>query len=311
MNLSFRTGSFLFTLNLLILLLGVTSCQKDILIKETGEVKTVVSCDFSPDHTIEVGLNNSKLLTSNNVSQPIDNAQISLVHQDSVVDLLSYDLWDKKYTSTLGYLPEKGEKYTLKVEVTGEKIILATDSIPQTSFVFIDHVFITKRTTSFIEFGFSVSDMSSEEGFFQISFYEKVFLTNSTLDSLLFTEQIDNFQINDCNMDFENEPTTSGLKLINGMGYLFDDSDLCNTNKLVFVRIPFDEFNQNPSNNIFSEISVELRTVSNNYYKFYKDITEQLDNENPIAFPVSVHNNVIEGIGNFSGYSTERSCLRL
>ena len=314
MNSNFNINTIFHLFFFLGLILGIISCEKDIKIDEkTNVFRTVVNGVFMPQQPWEVHVSKSKELSAPSQQNIIDDAQVKIFKKDTqLVDFLNYDPQTKSYLSTNGYYPEIGEEYNLEVHISGEKKISSSDIVPDTSIVFATNVYETLKTPSFVEFSFSLEDRSIEDGYYQLAFLEKVYGIDSFPRRLLRINPISNLIINDYNDDFDTEPTTSGVKLINSMGYLYDDSDLIGSApKVIFVRMPLDDLEHAPRRFIVSEISVELRSVSFNYYKFYKDVTEQVNNENPIAFPVSVHNNVIEGIGNFSSYSSVSSVLRM
>ncbi len=313
MNINFKKISVLPSL-LFLVYIGISlGCEKGILIEGNSDYKTVVFGEFYPENPWEVQVLKSKSPYGGQDQEPIPDAQVKIFDDDTIeIDELWYHPVFKNYVSTSGHLPQVNEEYTLQVQITGEKIITAKDQIPDTAFVFVDSLFKTNMTSTYVELGFSISDIEVEEGFFLLTFHENVLSSSVSPYALIKTNQITDFLINDHNTDFDTEPMTSGIKLVNNSGYLYDDTDLVGSNsKQIYVRIPLNALEHNPANNIVSEISVELRTTSYNFYQFCKDVTEQVGSENPIASPVSIHNNITEGVGNFSSYSFVKCSLIL
>jgi|GEM_PF-4500135 len=312
MSVNFKNTFNLLPLFFLILIWLSLGCDKDLRVYSNTEFKTVVLGTIQPDQNWKITIAKSKNFAPKSRQTAVDDAQVTILNQDSIVDVLLYNPIDSSFESSLGHLPKSGEEYTIDVQITGEKTVSAKDKIPEIAFVFIDSIFLSSQTTSFLEFGFSITDTNPYEGYFQLSFFEKVYDKSSASPSLLAIKAIENYLINDFDNQFDSEPKTSGIKLINNMGYLYKDDDLSDIpSKTIYVRVPIQELEHNTANNISSEIFIDLRTVSDNYYYFYSDVTEQVGSENPIAFPVSVHNNIYEGIGNFSSYSVVNCILKL
>lgn len=312
MNVNFRKISFLPSLIVLVFIWTLVGCEKDLYIEESNEKRTVINGTFNPNSLWEINVSKSKNIIKDTTTDfIIRDAVVKVLENNLLVDSLIFSPPNNSYRSTLGHYPEINKEYKLQVEITGEKKITAMDEVPDTSILFSENAQLTSQTTSFVEFRFSIADMEIEHGFFHLAFFENVYNSNNP-NTILRVNQLDDFLINDYNDNFNTEPNTTGIKLINSLGYLYDDTDLNGTaGKVIYVRVPFDALEQGSSNNLKSEICIELRTTSFNYYKFYKDLTEQVNSENPIAFPVSVHNNINDGIGNFSSYSSVKSCLKL
>lgn len=83
-------------------------------------------------------------------------------------------------------------------------------------------------------------------------------------------------------------------------GVLIDGQDLDLNKPLVF---DFQDWEIN--NNNLIRVYVELRTISEEYYKYHSSLTRQLIiRQDPFAEPVTIFNNIEGGFGNFSGFSS-------
>jgi hypothetical protein len=63
---------------------------------------------------------------------------------------------------------------------------------------------------------------------------------------------------------------------------------------------------------LFGQLFVELRTISEDYYRFYSSVGRQQDNPGPpYSEPVIVFTNVEDGRGIFAGYNSARDSIRV
>ena len=61
-------------------------------------------------------------------------------------------------------------------------------------------------------------------------------------------------------------------------------------------------------NNDLTRVFVELRSITEDYYKYHSSLTRQLIvRQDPFAEPVTIYNNIEGGYGNFSGFSPDIS----
>lgn len=90
-------------------------------------------------------------------------------------------------------------------------------------------------------------------------------------------------------------------------GVLLDKEDLTEGEPLTF------EFKDwAVDNNNLIKVFVELRTITEGYYKYHSSLARQLNiRQDPFAEPVSIFNNIDGGYGNFSGFSPATSFFDL
>ncbi len=82
-------------------------------------------------------------------------------------------------------------------------------------------------------------------------------------------------------------------------GVLIDKEDLDQNQPLSF---DFDDFILD--NNKLIKVTVELRSITAEYYKYHSTLTRQLQLiKDPFAEPVTIFNNIEGGYGNFSGFT--------
>ncbi|HUR30086.1 MAG TPA: DUF4249 family protein, partial [Saprospiraceae bacterium] len=59
-------------------------------------------------------------------------------------------------------------------------------------------------------------------------------------------------------------------------------------------------------NNDLTRVFIELRSITEDYYKYHSSLTRQLIvRQDPFAEPVTIYNNIEGGYGNFSGFSPD------
>ena len=84
-------------------------------------------------------------------------------------------------------------------------------------------------------------------------------------------------------------------------GILIDREDLTKGEPLTFDFVDYIV-----SDNELKEVFVELRTITESYYKYHSSLARQLIvRQDPFAEPVTIFNNIEGGYGNFSGFSPE------
>ena len=84
-------------------------------------------------------------------------------------------------------------------------------------------------------------------------------------------------------------------------GILIDKEDLTKGEPLTFDFVDYIV-----SDNELKEVFVELRTITESYYKYHSSLARQLIvRQDPFAEPVTIFNNIEGGYGNFSGFSPE------
>ena len=64
----------------------------------------------------------------------------------------------------------------------------------------------------------------------------------------------------------------------------------------------------NPNFGMRNVITAEVRQVSMDYYEYFKTLSIQQEiRDDPFTTEINIYNNIIGGLGNFSGYATVKS----
>ncbi len=116
---------------LLLLLFGVLSCEKTILIDtQDGDTKIVMNGIITPDYGLWLNLSRSISPSEPLASsyKPIINGIVTYFKSDSLVNTISQNSSGNYYDTT--YLPEPGAPYTIQVNVPGLPQAFAQVTIP-------------------------------------------------------------------------------------------------------------------------------------------------------------------------------------
>jgi len=85
-------------------------------------------------------------------------------------------------------------------------------------------------------------------------------------------------------------------------GFLFAATKEASDEKELMIHIPNPETN-NTNSDIIYNYEVELHNVSADYYRYHESVQAQLSNQNHLADPSLIYNNLEGGFGNFSAYN--------
>ena len=300
--------SILFSLFLL-----VSTCEKEVKLN-IAEVdsKLAILCDFSPDEPFVLELSKSKSINSTSLgSNFIDNADVQLCVNNQVIETISRlntsTDGNSKYKSSVA-LPQIKQVYTLKVEVDGLEPITATSSIPEAVEISHSNIgeinsFITddNETVRYeVRVGVQLEDPANETNYYQISFYQEVVSSQpSVQENEIKIIPNEGYSLIDSDL-------TNNFNLIDG-GVLFKDLTFNGTTK-EFVFQPLFYYKPQDLNTVTTStpvnIIIELRSVSEEYYKYYTSVYRQSSQDNtPFSNPSVIYSNIKNGYGIFAGYS--------
>ncbi|MFK7772946.1 MAG: DUF4249 domain-containing protein [Saprospiraceae bacterium] len=305
------------TLHIFILLnlfLLVTTCEKEVQLNiEEVDSKLAILCDFSPDEPFVLELSKSKSINSTKLGNNIiNNADIQICVNNEVIETIlplntSSDA-NSKYQSIVA-LPKIKQVYTLKVEVDGLEPITATSSIPEA--IEISHSsigeinsFLTddNETINYdVRVAVQLEDPADETNYYQVSFYQEILTSKPTAQqNEILIVQNDGYSLIDNDL-------TNNFNLIDG-GVLFKDFTFNGTTKEFVFEPSFyykpEDLNTNTTSTPIN-IIIELRSVSEEYYKYYTSVYRQSsqDKNTPFSNPTVIYSNIKNGYGVFAGYS--------
>ncbi|MFK8006808.1 MAG: DUF4249 domain-containing protein [Saprospiraceae bacterium] len=295
------------------LFLLISTCEKEVQLDiQEVDPKLAILCDFSPDEPFVLELSKSRSINSTKIEDDIiSNADVQICVNNEIIETIlprtntSSDA-NTKYQSVVA-LPKVKQVYTLKVEVDGLEPITATSSIPDAieishSTIGAVNSFLTddNETVSYeVRLGVQLEDPADETNYYQISFYQEV------LTSIPSAQQNEIKIIPNEGYSLIDDDLTNNFNLIDG-GLLFKDLTFNGTTKEflfepIFYYKPEDDLNttSTPIN-----IIIELRSISEEYYKYYTSVYRQSSQENtPFSNPTVIYSNIKNGYGIFAGYS--------
>ena len=301
-----------------LLLLFFFSCEKEVTLEPTKtEQRLNVLCNFSPNEPFSIQLSKSQSIFTDDTdsSTSIGEATVEICKGNDLIEKVPQTSNDTdsgaKYLSMVA-VPKTKEFYTLKISVDGLKPVTATSWVPEP--VDIEHLSIGAineyddgQIDNVKEYDVRLAlqfvDPSSEKNYYQVNFYQEL-VNNITLqDTTVLVSPNTNFTQID-------ESIAQNFNVLDG-GLLFHDLVFDGELKeLVFQPLfQYDNSTYEPKN-----IIVELRSVSEDYYKYYTSVYRQLRQTNPggggtlngnVPFtdPVILYSNVENGYGVFAGYS--------
>jgi hypothetical protein len=296
----------------LILLSLVSACEKEVgLDVEEVDSKLAVLCNFSPDEPFVLELSKSKAINSTNLDASfVNNADVQICVDNQIIENIlpintSPDA-NTKFQSTVA-LPKIKQIYTLKIDAEGLAPITATSSIPEA--IDISHSTIgaiasfetdDDETEGYhVRLGVQFEDPANETNYYQISFHQEVLTSSQSLQE----NNIETFPSE--GFSFVDDDLTNYINLLDG-GIVFKDLTFNGTTK-EFVFQP--KFFYNPGTSATTStpinIIIELRSVSEEYYKYYTSVYRQSsqDNSTPFSNPTVIYSNIENGYGVFAGYS--------
>ncbi|MBI1306090.1 MAG: DUF4249 family protein [Bacteroidetes bacterium] len=282
-------------------LLGISSCiTTEIPNSELPEFvnKLVVNASFDNLNNMSVQITNSAGAYTTDLPQVINDADLELTNYDGKHIFLTYDPVNAVYTSPQKALP--GEYYTLVVSNSTYPVARANCNIPAK---------VKGKVTGYIEDGGIDMDGSKSDKVY-IRFQDEAGSNFYVLHFFYYSKNANLF------IPFEFETTdhtlNSGTTLkLNDGGYLFDDTYFDGTLK---------EFSAVPTSGLVAgnpdvKYLVELRSVSKDYYLYYKTLKQYQDNQDkqnngPFSSAIIVHSNIVGGLGIFMGSTLESDTLR-
>ncbi len=295
------------------LFLLFSTCEKEVQLNiDEVDSKLAILCDFSPDEPFILELSKSKSINSTKlVSNIINNADVQICVNNQLVETISplnvSSDANTKYQSSV-VIPKVKQVYTLKVEVDGLEPITASSSIPEA--IEISHSSIGEINSSLtddnetvsyeVRVGVQLDDPADETNYYQITFYQEVVSSQpSVQENQILVIPNDGYSLIDNDI-------ANNFNLIDG-GILFKDLTFNGTSKeFVFQPLFYYKPEDLNTNTTYfpKNIIIELRSVSEEYYKYYTSVYRQSSQENtPFSNPTVIYSNIKNGYGIFAGYS--------
>ncbi len=272
-------------------------CEKKIELDLPEEQRLVLLSNFSPDSLFRVSLATTLPINDDTIVQFPDypaNANIQLFENGSYVDDLTYEpgVGYMLPSYVLNFKPKEKANYSITATVPGYPSVASSNRIPSAvgieglEEVFIDEVeYIPDVFDYFVSANLKIEDQTDTLEYFHLLAWQKV---DGRLESVFI-------------YPFEN----LGQEILHEDGFLFNSNDLSSSSKSIEVGFNFTYY----SNTERSPILIELRNVSEDYYRFHESVGEQefsaLNTQTVLSTEAYfIFNNIEGGIGNFSSYSS-------
>jgi hypothetical protein len=276
--------------------------------------RLVLMSTFTPGQTIKAIVSSTRPALSPNQTTYLSNASVNLFSQEEYLGPMALMLAPGNrppfYQST--QLVADKQSYRIEVEAVGYPNIKATavvpnavpikqlDAIP----VGFSPVSSPQQIINFFHVRVKFDDPANEPNYYHLRFMQEIkefvigesgdtIFTDSRMDQISFGPSINNNSIT-ANLD-------DGVLLEDTF---FDGKDVSfsfpvQTNLYLRQEVP-------------GQLFVELRTVSDAYYKFYSSLARQQNSPGvPYSEPVFVYSNIDNGNGLFAAYNVSLDSIRL
>lgn len=267
----------------------------------------VIQSNFMPDEAVRLRVSASR--PNGGASVLVDDATVTLYEQDEFVAELTYvaasadALAGGGFYQTADFRPQIGERYTVHVSGDGYDPVTAVSSIPQPV------PFTDLRMTNFssarhdgkqvydMHLAVGYADPGDEVNYYDLRIYQRVvpFEVSARGDTTLLPAMVKT--VGAPGTVQQPDKTLSLLLQDAGSG----------GNVGVAVQSRLDVTKE-----VLSELVVELRTVSPEYYLFQRSLGPKLSSPaGGFHEPVILFNNVESGLGIFAGYTATRASLAI
>jgi hypothetical protein len=300
-------------------LLLLSSCEKPVDFNNIQtEQELVVISNFTNNRALQVVVTTTRsaFSTDSEESPYVTNAQVDLHLDDGTfVESLAFiqpkSEEDVPYYSTYSFIPQPNEFYTLKVSAPGYKTISARSRIPS-PIELIDVVMNNLRKQAALsgsevdityDLDITFQDPSEEENFYHIS------LVQELEEFQVLGGDTTSIGIREEYLLFDPRENTQQQVAHLGGGILLEDSHF--NGKAYSLNLPV-RFSYDASRYTLGQLIVELRVVSEEYYRYFSSLSRQYTSKGePFSEPVVIFDNVEGGQGVFAGYSGSRDSLFL
>lgn len=307
---------------------GSLSCTQELLLDFPPAPKMLVAnCIFSPDSVWRVRLTQPRSMSDTaSLGVPVSGARVE-IWSDTVLRHTLIERRPGDYTADA--YPEAGVAYTLRVESEGFAPLSATDSIPVAAPHILDGAVDTSRIVAFFDAGYSLNpnyylaeisfqDVEPGPGFFRVMghYYDSAIYTIPRPDtSFLYEERKPvYFHTADGDVNLVSQPSQTYL--------LLPDVNFPQSTKTLQLYLSRFIFFSDPTGGVaihtdtgeidpirnprkFMEIHVEVRAMSETYYRFASSYLQQgFNTGDPFAIHHNVYSNVSGGKGIFAGFQS-------
>lgn len=296
---------------LLVLLFSASTCEEDLVFDQPEPVsKLVVISNFTSERALRVQVTRSRPVLDNSPDEYISEARVWLLKGEQTLEelklVIPQNTKSGPFFTTQNSVLEVAVDYTIKVEAPGFETVMAKSKIPPkttlSEFV-IDEIQVEEAPGNKLRYSFSVSlafeDNPTQKNYYHLILYQRIndyieldgdtVIVDSRLYPVYFGKSINS-----------NEVTAH----LSG-GLLLEDDPFKGNYSFRFSA------DIDPEMQLISKLFVDLRTVSADYYFYYRSLSRIKDADNGGFFgdPVILYNNILNGQGNFAGFSQSQDSI--
>lgn len=294
--------------------LGWSACEEPVdLGIELTAPQLVVTSNFSPNASVKVRVAKTvSVLNADPRDELIYDADVAIYDgKELLADLdLVIPLFGEAYYTAAGFEPETNRAYTLEVMAPGFPSVSATSSIPERVWINRFEIADLRREVDWAQdlayFSYEVrmdyEDPFMVRNYYHLNFYQQIVEFVVTDGDTLVTDSTQVFPLEFSEANDDNFVYAAILG-----GILLQDKPY--PNGIAFYL----RHRLNPRRQKLGQLIVELRTVSDEYYRFYNSVSRQQNagSGSGLSQPVIEFNNVQNGRGIFAGYNKALDSLNL
>jgi len=296
--------------NLLFATLGyfalvAATCERPVELPfDMPDPRLVVVCNFTGGAFFLVQVSKSRSALDQSPEEYIANARVDIYQDATFIETLELVPRGGEirtpYYITRELKPKQGVVYTIRVEAPGFETVMAQSSIPEATEIIsfnLSDIMVGLTQNGDLRYDYNVElsfeDFPEEVNYYHLNLYQQFLafelfegdtsLIDSTIHAVVFSNSINNNFV---------------LAYFKG-GILFEDKAFQSNRIVVPVAVQI-----NPQSQLIGKVYAELRTVSEEYYKFHQTLNQQQSNSGGVFNePVIVYNNIENGHGIFAGYN--------
>jgi len=291
-----------------LLLIG---CRQQIELELPEDRRLVILSEINPSQNIyfHAAALEDLIHNQNSKYRTLNNLEVALLENGQQVDILEYDpepneRAQSKYISRIKPVP--GNIYSLEGRSNEFENFSCNTKIPpppQQHFCRVTNTTIVEDKNKVTVFELDIElDLKNEDvdrQYFEIGLERQiVFATGASNDTIPKFQKL-NFEFIDFNA------TNLGKESNDSKLFIYDNQD----KMMLKARIEIDLLAE-----IKTSILINLKSINQDYFNFHKDILEQSNatsSHDGLFFnePFFIHNNIVGGVGIFSGYTTSTASL--
>lgn len=282
-----------------------STCERPVELPfEIPDPRLVVVCNFTGGAFFIVQVSKSRSALDQSPEEYIADAKVDIYQGDTFIETLELVPRGSEirtpYYITRELKPKQGVIYTIKVEAAGFETVMAQSSVPEATEITgfnLSNITVEPVENGDLRYDYivdlSFADLPNEVNYYHLNLYQQFLafelvegdttLVDSTVQAVVFSNAINNNFV---------------LAYFKG-GILFEDRAFQSNRISIPVAVQI-----SPQSQLIGKVYAELRTVSEEYYKFHQTLNQQQTTTGGVfTEPVIVYNNIENGHGIFAGYN--------